>query len=573
MANTIIDIGTKINLEDLIESRMLIQANSGGGKSGIARVMMEESFGKVPFIVLDKKGEYYTLKEKFADIIIIGGRNADIPISMQAAPLLAKFILKNRLTVIIDLSSLEDDNQRALFLRDFLKGMMNLGEDYWTNYLVFLEEAHVFCGQQDKMPSGKYVKLMMSEGRKMGICGILMTQRISKLHKDAAAECNNKFIGRTFLDLDINRSAAEMGLVGQDKFKLRDLRPQHFWAFGTSIEPHHVHEVVIKDAQTKFVKAGAKFELTAKKPTEKIKTALLKLNELPQEAAKELKTMQDLQKEVNRLALELKNALKQTKPGVSLPAAKDANQVSKIETMNQQLQIRNGELVSQLKQKDIQLVQYKKLYTSACKALDNVISIAQKISEQQPATVSSMPENGSQNHKVVSQSPPIVPRKQVIVSSGDGTSDESLTPGEKIILRACAQYPNGLMRTQITVLSGYARSTRNKYLQYLQAKGFVTQQGEKVMATEDGINALGDFEPLPSGQDLQQYWLNQLSEGESNILKVLIDEHPEYVQRDTISDRTGYARSTRNKYLQYMKAKEIIQTSGDGVKASDDLFD
>jgi hypothetical protein len=42
----------------------------------------------------------------------------------------------------------------------------------------------------------------MSQGRKRGFAGIIATQRLSKLHKDAAAEANNVIIGRTWLDAD-----------------------------------------------------------------------------------------------------------------------------------------------------------------------------------------------------------------------------------------------------------------------------------------------------------------------------------------------------------------------------------
>jgi DNA helicase HerA-like ATPase len=85
----------------------------------------------------------------------------------------------------------------SLYSKYFLETMMDLTKEYWINYLVFIEEAHKLCGEQDKQASATAVKDLMSRGRKRGYCGVLLTQRISKLHKDAAAECNNKFIGRT----------------------------------------------------------------------------------------------------------------------------------------------------------------------------------------------------------------------------------------------------------------------------------------------------------------------------------------------------------------------------------------
>jgi hypothetical protein len=52
---------------------------------------------------------------------------------------------------------------------------------------------------------------LMSQGRKRGYAGIIATQRLSKLHKDAAAEANNVIIGRTWLDADQARAGDAWG--------------------------------------------------------------------------------------------------------------------------------------------------------------------------------------------------------------------------------------------------------------------------------------------------------------------------------------------------------------------------
>jgi DNA helicase HerA-like ATPase len=63
----------------------------------------------------------------------------------------------------------------------------------------------------------------MSQGRKRGFAGIIATQRLSKLHKDAAAEANNVIIGRTWLDADQVRAGDALGLSKADRLKLRDV--------------------------------------------------------------------------------------------------------------------------------------------------------------------------------------------------------------------------------------------------------------------------------------------------------------------------------------------------------------
>src|SRR5205807_8610327 len=101
-----------------------------------------------------------------------------------------------------------------------------------------------------------------------------------------------------------------------------------------------------------------------------------------------------------------------------------------------------------------------------------------------------------------------------------GNESVRLGIGEKKVLAAVAQYPEGVTREQLTVLTGYRRSSRDTYLQRLRAAGWV-HIGARVFATPEGIAALGDdYTPLPSGLALQTYWLGRLPEGERKILEV-----------------------------------------------------
>lgn len=282
-----INIGTEINLEDLLQSRLLIQANSGGGKSVLARTIVEACVDHVPFIMMDIEGEYYTLKEYYGDVLVIGGQHADIPISLKSAKLLPKEIIANQISVVLDLSDLQMSD-RILYAKYFIESLMELGREYWKNYLIFIEEAHKLCGEQDKQASAAAVKDLMSRGRKRGFCGVLITQRISKLHKDAAAECNNKFIGRTYLDIDLKRAYNELGFTTREEMlAIRDLKPGNFFAFGTSIKPHQVHSVTVNMPKTKIPKAGVNMEIKPKAPTAKIKALLEKLSAPAVEVKKE----------------------------------------------------------------------------------------------------------------------------------------------------------------------------------------------------------------------------------------------------------------------------------------------
>ena len=168
---------------------------------------------------------------------------------------------------------------------------------------------------------------------------------------------------------------------------------------------------------------------------------------------------------------------------------------------------------------------------------------------------------------------PLAPTNPVpVVTAGSGDGDKTLPIGERNLMIVMVQF-EGATPTQLTVMTGYKRSSRNSYLQRARGKGFITESGGKFYVTQEGINALGSYELLPTGKALQEYWLRELPEGEAKILQVLLDAYPNAVSREQISEATGYLRSSRNSYIQRMRSKMIHTEEGDDLKASALLFD
>jgi hypothetical protein len=156
------------------------------------------------------------------------------------------------------------------------------------------------------------------------------------------------------------------------------------------------------------------------------------------------------------------------------------------------------------------------------------------------------------------------------VTNGSGGP---IAKGEAAVLAACIQFPDGLRREQITVLTGYKRSTRDAYIQRLREKGYVSGDGDLIRATDEGCAALPDAEPLPTGEALQDYWFHKLPEGERAILRVLVERYPAAVPRDELTEETSYKRSTRDAYLQRLSAKQLVSEPSRGeVMASETLF-
>lgn len=290
----------KIDLDRLIDSRLLIQANSGGGKSWLIRRLLEQSHGKVQQIILDPEGEFSSLREKFD--YILAGKGGDTPAEPKSAAMLAKKLLELNVSAIIDLYELHPQDRKK-FVRLFLEAMVNAPKELWHPCLVVIDEAHTFVPEKGESEAANAVIGLASLGRKRGFGAILATQRISKLHKDAAAECNNKLIGRTSLDIDRKRAGEELGFTSkEDVLSLRTLKPGEFYAFGPAISDE-VIKTTVGEVQTSHPKAGARILTKTVPPTDKIKKVLAKLADLPQEAEKEAQTICELKAEIRALRM------------------------------------------------------------------------------------------------------------------------------------------------------------------------------------------------------------------------------------------------------------------------------
>lgn len=163
----------------------------------------------------------------------------------------------------------------------------------------------------------------------------------------------------------------------------------------------------------------------------------------------------------------------------------------------------------------------------------------------------------------------VAPRA-VAPTDGAGTH---LPTGERATLIAAAQYADGITREQASILTGYKRSSRDAYVQRLLAKAFVEIRGGNVVATDAGVSALGsDYEPLPTGEALREYWLTRLPQGEAAVLEIAISAYPGDVERAAVDEKTGYKRSSRDAYIQRLQARQLLAKGGGAVQASETLF-
>lgn len=225
-----------MDLEELLATRLLVQGNSGSGKSHLLRRLLEQSAPWVQQCVIDPEGDFVTLAEKFGHVVVDAAQHTETSLQKVAAR-----VRQHRVSVVLSLDGADIEGQMRLAAA-FLGGLFDAERDYWYPMLVVVDEAQLFApaaagevSDEARKASLGAMTNLMCRGRKRGLAGIIATQRLAKLAKNVAAEASNFLMGRTFLDIDMARAADLLGMERRQAEMFRDLARGHFVALGPAV--------------------------------------------------------------------------------------------------------------------------------------------------------------------------------------------------------------------------------------------------------------------------------------------------------------------------------------------------
>ncbi|MCJ2137560.1 ATP-binding protein [Methylobacterium sp. J-026] len=224
-----------LDLTELLATRLLVQGNSGSGKSHLLRRLLEQSAGLVQQAIIDPEGDFASLADRYGHVVVeADGDDA-------ALQRIAARVRTHRVSVVLSLENLDADGQMRAAAA-FLGGLFDADRDHWYPMLVAVDEAQLFAPAAAGEVSDEARRLslgamtnLMCRGRKRGLAGIIATQRLAKLAKNVAAEASNFLMGRTFLDIDMARAADLLGLERRQAETFRDLPRGHFVALGPAL--------------------------------------------------------------------------------------------------------------------------------------------------------------------------------------------------------------------------------------------------------------------------------------------------------------------------------------------------
>lgn len=509
-----------IDIDRLIVSRLLVQANSGAGKSWALRRLLEQTHGQVQQLVLDVEGEFYTLREK-GDFILAraGERDRDCPAEPHGAALLARKLLELGVSAVVDIYELKA-HERLRFARLFLDALVNAPRELWRPCLVVVDEAHVFCPQKGEAESAGAMIDLMTRGRKRGFCGVLATQRLSKLHKDAAAEANNKLIGRSALDVDMERAGDELGFSKSERTRLRTLEPGHFFAFGPALSPSVV-EVLVGPVETTHPKPGQR-AAPAPPARAKVQKVLGQLADLPREAEEEARTLADAKGRIRALERELAAAQK----GAPRPAPAERVEVPVLKD-------------AQVKRLEDAIARIEK---QSAKDLERAERLFEAGAELKGALGGARPPARAAAARPASSPAPRIPR----VPAAERPPTEGLSGPEQRILDAIA-WLEGLGQTEseqtaVAFLAGYTvgGGAFNNPRGALRTKGLIVYRGDRLSLTDAGRELARAPEVALTADELQARVLDRLPGPEGKLLRALIAAYPEALAVEELAARAGY---------------------------------
>jgi len=230
--------GTSVgmDLEELLATRLLVQGNSGSGKSHLLRRLLEKSAGHVQQVIIDPEGDFVTLSDRYGHLAIEASEHSERDVARFAAR-----IREHRASVVLSLEGLEAEGQMKCAAA-FLNGMFDAPREHWYPALVVVDEAQLFApagggevAEDVRRASLSAMTNLMCRGRKRGLAGVIATQRLAKLAKNVAAEASNFLMGRTFLDIDMARAADLLGMERRQAEAIRDLQRGTFLALGPAV--------------------------------------------------------------------------------------------------------------------------------------------------------------------------------------------------------------------------------------------------------------------------------------------------------------------------------------------------
>lgn len=542
--------GVTMRGQDFMQDKLLLVATSRYGKSRQCRNIAEQIGKLMPIFVVDHEGEFKSLRTHLP--IVIAGPDGEVPARPETAAKLARRLVEARTSAVLDISEMTLVEKR-LFVRNFLTALNELPRVLWGPRLVILDEIQEFCPQVgDADGAREVVNRFTAICGKRGIGVVAASQRIAKVHKDSVSVFQNVCVGRFTLDADVKRARDLLSFGAERASEIRNLQRGQFFALGPSFEHDGIQIFRGGDTKTHHPSSVAeKHTLKPPPPSRAILKFAAELQDLQKEADEEKSEIQRLRDRVQQLEKEAKARPRAAPPSAANGRAPTPQPVSTKILENQLAHARQvanlqgrqetlAEFGDDVERLRLKVTKLSEIRSASDELLDDLLRDARQIGVR---IDKSRTKAGVDLERTAKRTP--APTSTRPAKATASTSVHVIDPNvgsssERRILIALAQHPDGLDRKALAILAGVS-PTSGGYagsLAKFRSEGLITRSSP-IQITPVGRERLGNFEPLPEGPELVQYWLQWLATGESRVLDAAIQAGQRGLSREELAIAAG----------------------------------
>lgn len=528
---------------DTVTQSMALLARRGAGKTYTGSVLAEEVIkAKVPIVILDPTGAWWGLRSSIdgqhagLPVVIFGGDHGDVALEPTAGALIAEVVLEHPGAYILDFSAFPSKTAEQTFAASFLEHLYRGKKPDTGALLVVVDEADMFAPQRPGPEQTKTLGALESivrRGRIKGMGVLLITQRAAVLNKNVLTQTEILLIMQTTGPQD--RAALDEWIKGngtpEERTAVLDsmasMEQGDAWLWSPSflriLKRVHIRTRTTFDS-SKTPGAGA----TRIEPTTFAQVDLDKLGQ--RIAATHQQQVANDPRTLKRRIAELERDLARRPEQTTEVVEKIITQIERVE-------------VSVLADEDREMI--GRLIEVQTEVRDQLVEALAKTQITPPAL--------ARAPSPLVQFPKGIPVAQVVRElvvplsvSRETNGEVKISKAERVILSALAQYPQGLSRTRLALITGYSEKsghTKNT-LGRLRGIEYITR-GEPVQITQAGLDALGPYDPLPTpGSELVQYWLGRLGLAERTILGAFVGVYPQSITKEFLGEATGYSHDS-----------------------------
>lgn len=551
-----------------------ILGKTGSGKTFAAKAAIVE-----PLLeqnkrvgIVDPTGAWWGLRSSHDGkspgfpILVLGGDHGDLPLPALGGTAVARLLAEQNVNLIADTSQLTVGERTRWFI-DFGREVYRLNR---APLHLIIDEAHTFA-PQGKVPDPDTGKMLhaanqlASGGRSRGIRLTMITQRPQKLHKDTLT-CADTLIAMRVLAphdrLAVEEWIKGCGDMAQGKEvlnSLASLKRGEGWVWYP--EGGFLKRLTFPQIKTFDSSATPTDGHGLARPKHMADIDLTEIKATMADAVKEAEANDPklLRAEIARLKAEAHKRVPQL---ADMRTVEDAELRGRIEGLaNAKTRLRQaGDAISEI----------NKTLSAAARVIQEALARFAMLQLDLYNTAEQVP---TPKRSVQASRTNIQAMRIPAQNSASNSVGKS---GLRRMLIALAQRPQGLNRRQLGLRAGLSSrsGTFDTYLSQARTRGLVNGSGDRIKITDNGLSALGAFDPLPEGPALLDYWLRQLGQsGAARLLRAVADAYPSELSRSDLaeaaklSDRSG----TFDTYLSRLRGLELI-TGKREIRASEELF-